>query len=196
MGHKKKRKKKHEETATPVSRPLQDFVREKQPVIRFLGAFGAGVALFYIFYNSGFYTKSLEGAVLSTQAEWSGKVLRLLGYSTEIFEDVISTDKFRISIRGGCDGLESTALFLLAILVFPLPFRFKWKGILAGLLVLGILNTVRISGLFLIGTHANHLFDFFHLHAGVVLFTVASIVLWLTWVNWSFNQLEATKTTK
>ena len=165
------------------------FIGEKSLIVRFLGLFALLVVLFYVFYNSRYYEQNLQDFVLNAQANWSGAILRLIGYPIEIFEDRISLDDFMIQIKGGCDGLEATALFILAILAFPVPFRLKIKGILGGLVVLAILNILRIVGLFLIGVHYNAAFDFLHLHGGVVLFTLTSIILWLVWVNWSFNHI-------
>lgn len=184
------KKKKGKKAVTPPD-PLKELVKDKRPVFRFLGAFGVCIVLFYVFYNSTFYENHLEYAVLNTQAHWSAGFLRLMGYKVDVFGDIISSNQFRISIRGGCDGLEATALFVLAILVFPIAFKLKWPGILAGLLILAILNILRISGLFIVGTHFNTLFDFFHLNGGIVLFTLASIVLWIIWVNWSFSKMKS-----
>ena len=176
----------------PNANLVPQFFQEKKPMVRFLVTFVVLVIGFYIFYNSSFYERNFQDTVLNTQANVSASVLRLLGYPIKVFEDRLSFQEFMIRIKGGCDGMEATALFLLAILAFPIPFKYKIQGIFAGIIVLVILNVLRIVGLFMIGVHYNQSFEFFHLHGGVVLFTIASIALWLVWVNWSFNQLQKT----
>ena len=169
------------------------FLMQKKPLLRFLGIFLLSVILFYLFYNSNFYETNFKGGILSAQAYLSGGLLAILGYSNSIVGDVIQSDLFSISIAGGCDGLEATALFILAILAFPVPFRYKIRGIAVGVVILALLNILRITLLFLVGVHFNSMFEFFHLHGGVVLFSIVSIILWLIWLNWSFNQLSLQK---
>jgi hypothetical protein len=39
---------------------------------------------------------------------------------------------FNMSVSGGCDGLEVTALLVAGILAFPSTWKEKWKGLLYG----------------------------------------------------------------
>ena len=111
-------------------------------------------------------------------------MLNLIGQDTQVSRDVIYSDEFRVSIKGGCDGVEATALYICAVLVFPLiSMRKKVSGLLWGVAILFVLNIFRISGLYLSGKYWPEAFDFLHLHGGVVIFTIISIVLWMVWVS-------------
>ena len=80
--------------------------------------------------------------------------------------------------------VEATALYICAVLVFPLiTFRKKIPGLLWGVGILFVLNIFRIAGLYLSGRYWPEAFDFLHLHGGVVIFTIISIALWMVWVN-------------
>lgn len=165
-----------------------DKWNKQSPAIRFLILFVIVMVLFYFFYYSPLYENYLMNPLLNTQARISNVFLNILGQDTKVFGDIISSDDFSVSIKGGCDGVEATALFLVAILVFPLSFKLKWPGILLGLAVLSVLNIIRIAGLYLAGIYWPAAFEFLHLHGGVVVFTLIAIMLWMIWINWALKQ--------
>jgi exosortase/archaeosortase family protein len=166
--------------------------QKMNPMVRFLLSFVAVMVVFYIFYYSFLYEEYLMGPLLNVQARLANVILNILGQGTSVYGDVISSDEFAVSIKGGCDGVEATALFLTAILVFPLAFRWKWPGIAVGLVVLFLLNLARIAGLYLAGIYWPAAFEFLHLHGGVVAFTLVAILLWMLWINWALSRKNTT----
>ena len=161
-----------------------NFWKNLSPIARFLIAFCVLLGAFYAFYYSGFYTTYIMPRILNVQAMLANNLLKLMGHQTFFANDSIASDKFRVSIKSGCDGIEATAVFVTAVLAMPLvSWREKWPGLLTGVLVLSILNILRIAGLYLAGLYWPSLFEILHLHGGVVIFLMFSIVLWLIWVN-------------
>lgn len=158
------------------------------PMIKYLISFAGVMIVFYLFYYSPLYENFIMTPLLNGQARIANVLLNLLGQDTSVYQDIISSDQFSVSIKGGCDGVEATALFLVGILVFPIAFKYKWPGIALGLVVLGILNILRIAGLYLAGIYWPAAFEFLHLHGGVVAFTIIAILLWMIWMNWAFNK--------
>ena len=153
-------------------------------LLKFFGFFAAAMALFYAFYYSSFYENYIMNGLLNTQAKISNVLLNIFGQSTSVDGDIIYSDDFRVSIKGGCDGVEATALYICAVLVFPLAtMKEKIPGLLWGVGILFVLNIFRIAGLYLSGRFWPSAFDFLHLHGGVVIFTIISIILWMVWVN-------------
>lgn len=175
------------ERTSSSNSPFQ-FWHNMSPMLRFLILFVAGMIVFYLFYYSPLYEDYIMTPLLTAQANIANVLLHALGQDTTVYQDIISSDVFTVSIKGGCDGVEATALFLIAILVFPLAFKFKWPGIIAGLLVLSVLNILRIAGLYLAGIYWPAAFEFLHLHGGVVIFTIIAILLWIIWINWALNK--------
>lgn len=158
--------------------------RSGKVLLKFFGFFALAMVAFYAVYYSSFYADYINGPLLNTQAKVSNFVLNLIGQGTEVDGDVIYSDDFRVSIKGGCDGIEATALFICAVLVFPLiSFAKKIPGLLWGVGILSIINIFRIVMLYLSGKYWPQAFDFLHLHGGVVIFTIISIALWMIWVN-------------
>ena len=167
---------------------LTRYWYDRSPVLRFLLAFVACVIVFYIVYYSDFYINHLSTPILAFQAKLSSGLLNLIGYGTSTAGETIRNDIFSVNIAKGCDGIEATALFIFAILVFPIAFKRKVPGLLAGIGVLFVVNIFRIAGLFLIGIHWNEAFDFMHLHGGLVMFTIAAVFLWIVWADWALKK--------
>ncbi len=168
------------------------FWNKLSPINRFLLGFSLLMALFYLVYRSGFYERHLMSGILSAQAKLASIVLNLLGYDTETNKEILAGNTFSVSIHDGCDGMEATALYLSAVIAFPfVGWREKWTGLLSGFLVLSVLNIFRIVLLFVSGIKWLWLFDFLHLHGGVIIFIAIAIVLWLVWVSQVLRQRPA-----
>lgn len=174
-------------TTTSSATFYQKYWTEKSAVFKFLAGFALCVIAFYILYYSFFFQDYLKGPILQVQTAAGAAILNLFGSSVTAMGDVISGTEASVKVAGGCDGLEATALLLAAILMFPLPFKYKWPGLLAGVVVLGILNVIRIAGLYLVKVHWPSAFDFMHIQGGLYLFSFVTILLMLIWANWALK---------
>lgn len=172
---------------------LIEYWNKQNVLIRFIFGFIALLILFYIFYYSPLYESFIMPGLLSVQAQISGAILNILGYTTRIEGDTLFGERLVVSIRGGCDGVEATAIFAIAVIALPMVARkYKIQGLIVGVAILTVLNIARIVGLFLAGIHAPSLFEFFHLHGGVIVFLLISIVMWLIWVQWVMKKKQMT----
>ncbi len=168
---------------------LVEYWNQKSPVLKFLLGFALSMIVFYLIYLSPFFIEYIGKPILVGQAKISSLLLNLLGQGTTAEGDLISSDSYAISIKNGCDGLETLAIMLSGIIVFPIAFRLKWPGILYGTLALMVLNFIRIVGLFLVGKYySQEVFDFLHEQGGFVIFTVLGVFLWIIWANWALNK--------
>ena len=128
--------------------------KSTQPVYRFLIGFIGMMLVFYMVYKSSLYETYIMTPLLSGQAFLANAFLNLIGFKTQAMGDGILGDQFRVSIKDGCDGMEATAIYVFAILAFPMvALRQKWKGLITGVLILGVLNIIRIAGLYLAGIY-------------------------------------------
>ena len=168
----------------------------KNPVIRFLVLFILGMVIFYVAYKSSFFETYIATPIVELQAKLSSGILNLIGEKVQATGTSITGEGgFSINVKGGCDGLEATALLLVAILMFPISFNYKLPGIFIGGLALMILNLLRIAGLFLAGKYASEqIFNLLHEQGGFVIFTALSIVIWLIWASWAMKKAVATTT--
>lgn len=166
------------------------YWQEKSPVFKFIAGFSACIIVFYVMYYSSWFESSLKAPILAAQALAGGALLNLFGHSVSVANEVISGAGATVKISGGCDGLEATALFLSAILVFPLPFKFKWPGLVAGFLVLSLLNVFRIAGLYLTQKYWPEAFDFMHVQGGLYLYSIVTILVMLIWADWALRSFK------
>ena len=170
------------------------YWQEKSPVFKFMAGFAGVIIVFYALYYSSWFEVNFKAPILAVQAMAGGALLNLFGYSVSVANEVISGSGATVKIAGGCDGLEATALFLAAILVFPLPFKFKWPGLLAGFIALTLLNVFRIAGLFLTQKYWPEAFDFMHIQGGLYLYAIITILLMLIWADWALKNYKKEKT--
>jgi exosortase H (IPTLxxWG-CTERM-specific) len=181
---------------------LSDAAATRRPashshrVFRFLLIFSLLAGAFYAMtFFTPFYRKELFPIVLRLTARLSGAALGLLGQDTTVRGVFISSPQFSVRIVRGCDAVEPIALFVCAVLAFPSPLMRKLPGIIAGVLVLAILNLVRIVSLFLIGAYVPCIFDVMHVDVWQGVFIVLAMMLWILWLLWATQGQMPTKQT-
>jgi exosortase family protein XrtM len=91
-----------------------------------------------------------------------------------------------LNIQNGCEGLEALFLLSAALLVAPIPWRSRGRGLLLGCAVVFIINQARILVLFYAYRADHSLFD--PLHATVtpivvILLVCAYFYAWLLYSN-------------
>lgn len=168
-----------------ISQVLQSALKDKHPVLKFLLGFVGCMAIFYLMYFSSFYQTQLEQPITQVQASLGNGLLHLMGYNTQAVGAAIGSNDFSIDIKNGCDGLEAIAILVSGILIFPATKRQKVNGLLWGIGTLLLLNIIRIAGLFIVGLNfSKQIFDIMHVQGGFIVFTIISVLILFTWMNW------------
>ena len=187
--HKKNKQKKR--ATLKVGELVRSWFTDRHPVVKFLLGFVGCMALFYLFYYSPIYKNYLELPFLNLQANISNVLLNALGYDTQVAGTTIAGTEFSVDIKSGCDGLEAMAILVSGIMIFPTPFQLKVPGLLWGLGLLSVLNLLRIAGLYMAGFHFSEAtFDILHIQGGFIIFTMISVLLWFTWMNWCLKKVQ------
>ena len=156
----------------------------RSPLLLFFGIFLSIVILFYIIWNLPATIEFVLHYVNAMNANITSTILNLIGYNTVTDLNLISDEIFDMRIKIGCDGLEPIVIYSAAVLAFPTAFKYKWKGVLYGVVFLFILNIVRLLSLFLIGHHWGvNLVDFAHLKLWQFLFIFLAVGIWIYWMN-------------
>jgi len=162
--------------------------------LRFLAVFGLLMAGYYVLTTFDFVEKKFFPWYLESTAKVSTGVLKVAGY------DAVERDGKRmknpqgsISVERGCDAIAPTALFLSALLASPAALRFKWQGVLFGVLILMAANVIRIITLFLTRVYWHQAFDVMHLDIWQGLFILLAILLWALWASWATNKGKSAK---
>ncbi len=188
-GKKKKSRKKKAASQPALSDRLKSWWQDQSVALRFLGLFALLIGLFYTFYFSNFNVANIHPHILSAQAKAGAFLLQLMGQSVMAEDQYISGSEFSMSVSGGCDGLEVTALLIAGILAFPSTWREKGRGLLFGLAILTVLNILRLPALYFAGAKGStELFDLLHVQGGFVIFISITMLIWGYWVIKVLNQ--------
>lgn len=121
-------------------------------------------------------------------AHASAFTLRLFGENASVHGSAISSPRFQVNIKQGCDALQPTILFVSAVLASPVGFMSKLPGLLAGFSFLMFLNLTRVISLFYIGIYWNSAFETMHHDVWQALFIIFSIAAWAIWAVWAVKR--------
>lgn len=148
-------------------------------VIRFMFA----MMLFYVVWATPIFQEYVIRNIAIAYATVAEFILNLFNYSVHRLEDTVGNGFFSISIKNGCDGVEGCALFVCALLFYPITISKKVRGILLGLIFLVFLNFVRIISLYLVGIHIPTFFDVMHESVWQVLYIIFSLTTLVFFIN-------------
>ena len=116
-------------------------------------------------------------------AKAGGMACRLFGEPTTMRGTAITSPRFAVNIRNGCNGLETIFIFAAAVLAFPAPWKRRLAGLAGGIVLIQLFNLVRIVSLFYIGIHFPKLFEDWHTVVWQVLVILFGFVLFLFWAS-------------
>lgn len=93
----------------------------------------------------------------------------------------------RLSILNGCEGTESLFLIIAAIVAYTARWPQKAAGILAGILLIYLVNQARIVGLWFALRHDRQLFAVMHGYIAPTLIIMAASLFYLWWMQWTLR---------
>lgn len=165
------------------------WLRDKWPVLKFVLIFASLLGAFYAVFllPPSRYPRVGHAftAYLSFYARLAGWVINLFGEGAAVAGQYITSSRFSVRVVRGCDAMEATAMLVAAIIASPVSIRRKLPGVVAGVLLLGLLNLVRIVSLFYIGIHWPDAFETVHFHVWQPVFIVLAVAGWLAWAVWA-----------
>lgn len=130
-------------------------------------------------------TENLIPRYLRFCATLSGGTMRLFGEQVTVLDSTISSPRYSVNIKRGCDAVQPTALFVAAVFASPVVFWPKVPGVVVGLLCLMVMNLVRVISLFYTGVYYPRAFDVMHHDVWQAAFIFISISLWALWAVWA-----------
>jgi exosortase/archaeosortase family protein len=100
-------------------------------------------------------------------------------------EDETTERRFSFNVVPDCGALPLMAIYLAAVVAFPVSWRKRFAGLLVGLPALYVINIARLSCLAVIGswTGGGEWFEFAHEYVWQALYIIIVVVLWLLWVE-------------
>jgi exosortase H (IPTLxxWG-CTERM-specific) len=158
--------------------------RPNRLILRFVILFALGLLLFQVAFHSYLLGSGFFQAYLAKTASLASWIMRLFGFEAATSGKFISTRGGGVSIENGCDGLQATMLYVIAVLSFPAPWRAKLWGVAAGVLVILLLNQARIITLLLLQVHLPDFFQTAHVSVWPALIILAALLIWILWARW------------
>ncbi len=99
-----------------------------------------------------------------------------------------------LNVLFGCEGSDVLLVLSAALLVAPVPWRYRWLGLLAGVGVVFLVNQLRLLALFLALRAQDGWFGPLHglvAPLGVVALVTAYFLVWLRWSQHGGSRLAA-----
>lgn len=157
----------------------------KEPVFKFVGLFALLMAVFYACTFIPLLEKRILPSYMKLNASVSAGILSVFGEGASAKGTSVSSPRYSVDIRHGCDAVAPTALFVAAVLAFPATIRSKLPGMVAGSIILAMINLVRIVTLFYTGIYYPRAFRIMHEDVWQSLFILLSLLLWIVWAMWA-----------
>jgi exosortase H (IPTLxxWG-CTERM-specific) len=157
-------------------------------VLGFVLLFAALMGVFYAVTFVPFINETIIPWYMRFNAQASAVICNIFGEGASAQGTSLSSSRFSVDIRHGCDAIEPSALFIAAVLAFPAPWRSKLPGILIGTLVLAVINLVRIVTLFYTGIYYPRAFEAMHVDVWQPIFIVLSLTFWVMWAWWATKE--------
>lgn len=152
--------------------------------LRFLFIFAVLIGLYYVLTTTAVARQDFFPWYLRLNAWASVRILNYIGYDdVSVRGQSMVSPQFSIQIERGCDAVEPSALFVVAVLASPVRFRRKIPAVVLGTVLLLIVNVIRIVTLYLTGLHFRRLFDTMHLDVWQAAFIFLAILLWAVWAS-------------
>jgi len=115
----------------------------------------------------------------------SSKVLGLVGIPCTYKESIINLPGITLDVKFGCNGLEVVMIYSVAVVAFPATWKRKTLGILAGFLVLQVINILRIVALAYSGVHFKNLFEYIHVYVAQGIMIAVSLVIFFVYIDYA-----------
>lgn len=147
------------------------------------GGIFAGCILIAIFAYSRFVDSQGMNTLVEFTARATAFILNLFGADVYASGSTVSSSAFSTDIIGECTGLIPMTIFVSAVLAYPGKIKGKAIGIAVGIFGLYLLNLVRTTSLFYIGSHFPNLLETAHYLIWQSLIILVAIILWLFWAG-------------
>ena len=126
---------------------------------------------------NGLYTK----AILFITA----KILEVMGLLCTCHGSIITIAGISLDVKFGCNGLEAVMIYSVGILSFPATWKKKFLGIVAGFIVIQIINIIRIVALAYSCIYFKTLFEYIHIYIAQGMMIAVALGIYLLWISYA-----------
>ncbi len=151
------------------------------PVYYYFIIFITLTILFHLIWGTVWFFDYIIEPVNTLYAGLASTLLSWMGWQTTAEGTSVVSPFFHMNIAIGCDGIQATAMFIIAMLPLSTDWKHKGKGIIIGIFCLCLLNLIRIISLYFTGVYFPSIFEFMHIQFWQVTFIIAAGLLWMYW---------------
>ena len=123
---------------------------------------------------NGLYTK----AIIFITA----KILDIMGILCMCQGSVITISGISLDVKFGCNGLEAVMIYTVGIISFPATWKKKLLGIVAGFIVIQIINIIRIVALAYSCIYFKTFFEYIHIYIAQGMMIAVALGIYLLWI--------------
>lgn len=157
----------------------------KRPVLRFVVTLALLMLVFNVVFHAWISEADFFNRYLSLNARISAAIVNALGEEATVTGLGLTSDRFSLQIKRGCDAIQASAFFVFAMLASPsaVGLLARVPYLLIGTLLLLAMNFVRIVSLYYIGVYYERAFDIMHIDVWQVVFIFVPLIMWITWAR-------------
>lgn len=154
-------------------------------MLRFVLVYGLLLAAFNAFFVIWFNKSAMFNSYLSLNASICGLILRVFGDNPVVSGTSISSARFSLDVKAGCDAIQASAFFIFGVLASPVgrSLLSRAPALLIGTMLLLVMNLVRIVSLYYTGIYYPSAFDAMHVEVWQALFIIMPLFLWVNWAR-------------
>nr|WP_320191728.1 archaeosortase/exosortase family protein [uncultured Desulfobacter sp.] len=125
--------------------------------------------------------ESWYGPINRLTANLSAVFMRMMGSAPMVRGTTICLKDFTVNVISECSAIHLIALFAAFIIAFPAGRIQKLIGIVVGVVLISIINSMRIGAITMIGRFYPNLFDVFHIYLGQLGMLSLVVFMCLCW---------------
>lgn len=127
----------------------------------------------------------LNGLYTNGVVSITAKVLGIIGIPCTTRGSVIQLPSIALDVLFGCNGLEAVMIYSVAVIAFPASWKKKLIGIVAGFLVIQVINIVRIAALAYAGVHFKSIFEYIHIYVAQGMMIAVSLITFFIYLHYA-----------
>lgn len=115
----------------------------------------------------------------------TSKFLGILSLPYTYHGSIINLPSISLDVKFGCNGLEAVMIYTVAVIAFPSTWKKKLTGILAGFVIIQIINILRIIGLVYSVIYFKNLFKYIHIYVAQGMMIAVALGIFFIYLNYA-----------
>jgi exosortase/archaeosortase family protein len=119
-------------------------------------------------------------------------ILNLMHIQGSYYGTIINLSGISLDVMFGCNGLEAVMIYAVAVVAFPATWKKRIIGIVAGCIVIQIINILRIVGLAYSALHYRELFKTIHIYVAQGIMIAVALGMFFVYLHYARKEKRET----